>query len=262
MGVSWEIEGKPSYDICVQSLGALTLLFGFFLLWVGTNALLMADFVSAYIPIYLNYRAWLVFVAGLIIIVPSLLALDLAFDEGSEPVEYWLNGQVFGEAFKKFTMVTLEPFAKALETPFFFMTGWLLLGLCSFMPFGGGFSVQKLFACLLPIAIGPVYGLKVVPAYWNADAVEYRKWTYVYYALMVCFFTSIGAHGEAPLIMSMLGAIFIVIGQHVEMIERKRGNWWLQERSVNPDPISAFGFGHPTYLVGWIMLCLGMSIPM
>jgi hypothetical protein len=202
----------------------------------------------------------LTFVAAFVIIIPSLLALDLAFDEGSEPVGYSLDGRTFVEASKKVTVVTLEPFARVLETPIFFMTGWVLLGLCSFMPFGGGFTWQKLFTCILPIVIGAVYAVLVLPAFWNADLPKFKRWRNVYYVLMVLLFTSVGVHGGAPLIMSMFGVFFVLLGQHFDMLERKRGAWWLQEREINPNP-TAFGIGQPIYLIGWILLCLSISIP-
>jgi hypothetical protein len=261
MGVTWDGEGKPNPDITIHSLGFLMLLFSIFLLWVGTNAVLMADFNAKYIPIYLNYRAWLVFVAGLVIIVPSLLSLDLAFDEGSEALGYCLDGRTFVLASRQSTLLTLEPFARAVETPFFFLSGWVLLGLCCFMPFGGGFTFQKLFSCLFAIGIGAVHALLLLPAYWKADVEAFKKWTYAYYGAMGLLATSIGAHGEAPLILGMFGAIFILIGQHFDMFERKRGSWWLDKQSVNPGT-TVFVVGQPIYVTGWILLCLAMAVPM
>lgn len=261
MGVTWELEGRPYTDVPVQSLGALTMIYGLFLVWVGTNAQEMADIQHRYIPIYLNYRACLVFVAGLGIIVPSLVALDVAFEKGSTPVGYGLDGRNFKEASKAITFLALEPIAGSLETSWPFIAGWCLFGLTAFMPFGNGFTVQKLFVLLISFMVGPVYGLKVLPAYWTSEPEEYRKWTYIYYSLMVFLCTSIGIDGETTLIMAMIGAVLILFGQHLDMLEKKRGKVWVEHRQVNPKSV-VFGYGHPIYIFGWILVCLAMAIPM
>lgn len=264
MGVSWDLEGVPSSNIVCQSLGTLALLFGVFLFWIGTNAIREVDFnvpgTILYFPIYTNYKGVLAFVAAFVLIIPSLLALDLAFDEGSEPNGFSLDGRTFVEASKQVTAVTLEPFAGLVETPVFFLLGWTLLGLCAFMPFGEGFTIQKIFMCIIPIGIGGVYSLKLLPAYWKADQVEFKTWRNAYHLLMIFLSVATGVGGGAPLLMSMFGVFFILLGQHLDMLERKRGTWWLQERELNPHP-TVFGIGQPIYLLGWMFLCLSMAIP-
>ena len=44
--------------------------------------------------------------------------------------------------------------------------------------------------------------------------------------------------------------------------ERKHGTLWLTaEPAINPNP-QVYGLGQPLYIVGWIMLCTAMSVPM
>lgn len=269
MGVTWDFDGKPATRVSPQHLGALSFIFGFFLIWIGTNAVQYIDGAVAYtfVPIYLNYRTWFVFVSGLFIIVPANLALDYAFDTGSKPVEflggwlYRLDGSTFKEASKEFPYFSLEYFAVILESPWLLVSGWILFGLSAFMPFGAGFSTQKLFACVVGCLIGIVYGLQVLPAYWNGDLALYKRWNYVYYSLTVLLFTAIGIDGQGPLISSMIGVFLILLGQYFEMLEKKRGKFWIQNGESNPREF-AFSYGNPTQVLGWIILCMGMSIPM
>jgi hypothetical protein len=271
MGISWELEGKPASAVYSQNLGALTLLFGFFLLWVGTNATAVdadAEVDNASVPIYVNYRAWLVFVSALVIIVPSTAALDFAFEQGSKPIAYGektgifkLDGSTFARLSQSIIWFSAEPVAVLLETPWLLITGWMIFGLCAFMPFGDGFTIQKFITCIIGFIIGTVYTCRVLPAYWNGDLAEYRKWTYVYYAFMIFLFTTIGVDGQGPLVASMTGVFLIILGQHLDMMEKKRGKYWIQQGESNPHEV-AFGYGHPVYVLGWILLCMAMSIPM
>ena len=262
MGITWDLEGKPNTQIAVQNLGPLIFLFGIFLFWVGTNGVADADLLSKHVPIYITPRAWMAFISGCMIIVPSSLALEFAFDEGSESLGYRLDGMTFKGFDESLPLIVLGPFARAIESPLFYMIGWLLFGLSSFLPFGySGFSFQKLFSMLICVAIGVVDSALLQPAFWSADDAEYEKYSYVYYCLFAWLATCIGIQGGAPLALSVFGAMCIAGGQKLMLNSRKRGDGWLHNRSLNPTP-SVYGLGHPIFVVGWILLCLAMSIPM
>ena len=77
----------------------------------------------------------------------------------------------------------------------------------------------------------------------------------------VFLFTTVGVGGEGALIASMTGVILILLGQHIDMLEKKRGKTWLSEGEVNPHEV-AFGYAHPVYVMGWLLLCMAMAIPM
>ena len=269
MGITWEVQGRPATDVSPHHLGALCLLYGFFLIWVGTNAVQYEEglVVGVYVPLYLNYRSWFVFISGLFIIVPANLALDFAFDNGSQPVDhlvdgwlYKLDGSTFKEISSNFPYFS-QGIGAVVETPWLLIGGWIFFGICAFMPFGNGFTMQKLMASIVASLIGLVYALQVLPAYWRADLPAYKRWNYVYYSGMVILFTSIGLDGSAPLISSMVGVFFILLGQYFEMLEKKRGKFWIQQGQTNPREV-AFSYGNPIHVLGWIILCMGMAIPM
>ena len=274
---SWDLKGKPktNTNVYVQNLGPLLLIFGVFLFWVGTNAVSMADLNQNYIPFWTtNTRGCFVFIAGMILIVPGTLALDLAFDEGSLPVVpgfrdvivYRLDGNTFTELIQKhFTKFDLSWMARLLETPFLGSSGWLLMGLCSFLPFGvTELTIQKFCTMAVCFSVAAVQFLLVTPALWKSDEKAYTKWTYVYYGLMASLGICIGVASGIALLLSIFAIGLILAGQRKDMYdERKRGHMWLTGTppTINPDP-QVYGLGQPIYLLGWILLCTAMSIPM
>ena len=267
MGISWEREAKPSSDIAAHNFGALTLILGYYLIWVGTNAIVLSGYAAVYVPIYLGYRAWFAFIAAFFMVIPSSVVLDFAFEKGSQPVPlafgnlYKLDGRICREVAESLPYFKSGLLGDFMETPWPLLFGWILFGLCSFMPFGTGISWQKAMTFLICCFIGTVYTARLLPAYWNRE-VQYKTWTYAYYAGMVSLFITMGVGGQGTLLPSMLGTILIVLGQHVELFEKKKGKHWIEHGEENPRAKVAYGIGHPIYVAGWLLLCLGMSIPM
>lgn len=267
MGLTWDLEAKASDDVMVQNLGTMLLFFGIVLFWIGTNGVLRADLQQSYLPLFINARSWCVFVAGLLFIVPSMLVMDLAFDQGSSVVTYhnylsWLDGSTMAQFSQEIKLLDMGPFLRLLETPFFYFCGWSLMGLCSFLPFGAtALSIQKFCTFSVCLVIGPVYSFLVLPAFWRADAAACQNYTYIYYVLMILLATGIGVGGGVELILSMSGVAMILVGQRRDLYERKRGQTWLERQNVNTNP-QVYGLGLPLFVLGWVFLCLAMSVPM
>jgi hypothetical protein len=136
------------------------------------------------------------------------------------------------------------------------------MALCVFMPFGAtSLTIQKFCTFAVCLVIAPVYAVLVLPAFWRGDAQSYQRYSYVYYALMILLATAIGVGGGVELILSMSGVAFILVGTRALMYERKRGIAWLESQTTNNDP-QVYGFGLPLFVLGWIFLCLAMSVPM
>ena len=277
MGYTWFLEGKPktTSNIMIHNMGPMLLILGVFLLWVGTNAVSMADLNQSYVPFWTtNMRGWFVFIAAMFLIVPGQLAIDLAFDQGSKPVVpgfkdayvYKLNGDTFAALAQNHnTQFDLVWIARWLETPLLGSIGWFLMGLCSFMPFGVREpTFQKFLAMFICFAVPPVHFILLIPAFWRSDAVEYAKWLNAYYGLMVALVIAIGLSSKISFLLSLIGVALILSGQRKDFYdERKRGTLWLTASppTMNPNP-QVFGLGHPLYIIGWIMLCAAMSVPM
>jgi hypothetical protein len=257
MGVTWDYNGKPNQEAVFNNGVWYLLIVGLYVLWVGLNAVNIEDYGGAYLPIATGVRAWFTFIAGLGIIVPSFIALEYAFERGSEVSGDGLNGDTFAALSKEFTLFDVEPAARWLETPYFYVAGWVLLSFSAFLPFNT-FSLQILFTGLLALCIGPIYGLMVLPTYWAGNMTDHPKFMYIYCLLMICLAAVVGLQGGAALVMSILSVLFILIGQYLDFSEQKRGKSWLQDRKVNPN-WSLFGIGHPLFVLGWVLLCHGMS---
>ncbi len=263
MGATWDLEGVPNYDFVVQNAGGVLLIYGIVLFWIGSNAIIPVRNSNAKVlPIYNNYRALAVASSILFILVPSSMALEYAFDEGSQSLGYYLDGSSFIKLAKKMTLLTGEPFARSIETPFFYVFGWLLLAFEFFLPLSNGFTFQRLFAMLFCMAIAIVDSVFVNPAFWNADSDLHYKWEHVSSGLMVLLAMSLGFSGaNSRLAMGVLGVILIFAGNKMYMEDRKRGKSWLQEQRINTSS-TAFGLGQPIRTVGWIMLAIASSAPM
>ena len=126
MGVTWDEEGKPATNIPTQNYGFIVLFLAMFLLWLGVNSVPFvyaeADDVNAYIPLYLGARTWLVFLAGLFIILPSQLAMDRAFDEGATyGGGFGLSGDVYLPLAQRFKTADISKVVEKLQTPLFYL---------------------------------------------------------------------------------------------------------------------------------------------
>ncbi|KAG7350870.1 hypothetical protein IV203_010230 [Nitzschia inconspicua] len=280
MGLSWDQEGKAksSSQIYVQNLATPLLILGIVLFWIGTNAVLMADLYQTYLPIWTTVsRSWCVVLAVMLLIVPAHMALDFAFDQGSQPVVvleqvkfYTLDGKAFTSLLAEVRWVPETFVATILETPIWLALGWTFMALNCFLPFGvTGLTVQQ-FCCMgICIAMAPVYGMFVLPALWTGNLGSFTKWSYFYYGLMVAWATSIGIGGGIALLLSVAGILFVLVGHRWDLYERKRGMPWLatnmgdlsNEVTLKTVP-QVYGIGQPLGIFGWVLLCLAMSIPM
>jgi hypothetical protein len=280
MGITWDREGKPQSrsQVFVQNAATPLLVLGVFLFWIGTNVVLMADLNQTYLPIWTTEsRSWCVFLASMLLIVPAHMALDFAFDQGSQPIAvlerlnlYRLDGSTFTRLLSDIRWVPAAFVATILESTIWLFWGWALMALTCFLPFGvTELTIQQLCAMTICFVMEPVYGSFVLPALWKGDSASFSRWTFVYYGLMVLWATSIGIDGGIALLLSVVGVLLVLVGHRWDLYERKRGIPWLStnigDTSVNTTPETspqAYGIGQPLGIVGWILLCLAMSIPM
>ena len=257
MGKLWDLEGRPNYNICFQNFGGHMLVYAIFLLWVGTSAVPIAEYHMIYIPFYLSIRSLVVVLTISLILVPALLAIDYAFDSGSEPVEgsYSLDGITFTHLLgNKFE-------ANIIEGPTLVILSWLALGVSCFIPFYGGLTVRRAASAVICVAIGLVYGLKLLPSFHNAFVDDFRKSVYLYFALLVSLSLALGINAGATRFLSAFGVALLFAGQGLSMHYRKKGETWVLNRAVHTKPVM-FSIGQPSYMIGWIILALALAVPM
>lgn len=258
MGVTWDYNGKPNQEAVFNNGVSYLMVVGLYVLWIGLNAVDIDEYYDGrFVPIDTGVRAWFTCIGGLGIVVPSLIALEYAFERGSEVSGNGLNGDSLAALTKDFTWFNIEPVARLFETSFFYIAGWVVLAFSAFLPFNN-FTLQMLFTSLLALCVGPIYGMMVLPTYWAGNMTDHGKYMYVYGLFMFAFAAVVGLRGGAALVMSIMSGLFIFLGQFLDFTEQKRGQAWLQDRKVNPS-WSLFGMGHPIFVLGWILLCHGMS---
>lgn len=118
MGDWWEQEGRPNPNPVVYNIGGPLFVMGWFLFWVGMTATKPKGIPNEhYLPIYLTVRSLLAFVAGCGM-VPVVLFLDYAHDEGAEFTGFGTDGRYFGW----------------FEKPWAFLISWTLFGFASWLP--------------------------------------------------------------------------------------------------------------------------------
>jgi hypothetical protein len=162
--------------------------------------------------------------------------------------------------------------AGVLESPTWLSLGWIMMAWTCFLPFGvTKVTIQQFCAMIICIAMVPVYANLVLPALWRGDLVSFSRWSYGYYGLMILWATSIGISGGIALLLSVVGMLFVLVGHRWDLYERKRGIPWLSTTNIGDTSNTttletvlpqAYGIGQPLGIVGWILLCLAMSIPM
>jgi len=247
MGDTWEKEGKPNPNPIVYNPGGPLFVFGWFLFWVGMASTNQGTFESG-IPFYFNWRTALAFFAGCGM-VPVVLFIDYAHDEGGKYVGLGTDGAHFG---------------RFLESPIPFFTMWTLFGLSSFLAVNNTMLDLDGRKCLLLancVTQAAVAGLFIQTALYKGNMPLKNKLSMLFVLLFLALAFNIGFDGGIARYLAFAGAIFVIAGQKTVFADRKRGDYWMKNKEVNPNPI-VYSVGEPLFMAGWIMLATAMSIPM
>lgn len=246
MGDSWEQEGKPNPHPVVYNMGGPLFVFGWFLFWVGM-ASTGGDVGDSGLPIYFNLRTALAFFAGCGM-VPVVMMLDYAHDEGGKYVGFGTDGTYFGRFW---------------ESPAPFIAMWTLFGLSSLIHLDNAIITSDarrwiLFATCVAQAI--TAGVLIQTALYEGDMARKNKWSVVFVVLFVALAANLGLHGGLAL-LAVPGAFFVIAGQRTIFQDRKRGDHYMVHHEANPNPI-VYSLGEPLFMTGWILLSLAMALPM
>jgi hypothetical protein len=247
MGDSWEQEGKPNPNPVVYNMGGPLFVLGWFIFWVGMAGTTKAPADSFFLPIYYNLRTIIAFLSGCGM-VPVVMMLDYAHDEGAEFVGFGTDGRYFG---------------RFAETPIPFILAWTFFGAASLLPFDGVGNVSTrqwtiLLTCILQ---GIDAGVLIQTALYKGDLAAKKRWSVPFVLLFAALAINIGIHGGLALALALPGAVLIILGQKTVFGNRKRGDYWMEHQQVNPNPI-VYSAGEPIFMAGWIIISLAMSLPM
>lgn len=243
MGDSWEQQGEPNPNPVVYNIGGPLFVFGWFLFWFGTASTTTA---ASGIPLFFTYRSALAFCTGAGM-VPIVMVVDYAHDEGAEFLGFGTDGRFFGRFW---------------ESPIPFVSAWTLFGLASFLPFDGtSISVVQWIILGNCILQGLVAGILIQTALYKGDLAGKTRWSVPFVLLFLALAAELGHTGGVRLLLSLPGALLIIAGQKTVFGDRKRGDYWMETGEVNPNPI-VYSYGEPLFMTGWIMMSLVMSMPL
>lgn len=257
MGDDWEQKGTPNPDPIVYNMGGPLFIFGWFLFWVGAASTHIIDqgvdakgVLAVGLPIYFTSRTAVAFIAGCGM-VPIVMLIDYAHDEGAEWLGFGTDGRFFG---------------RFLESPIPFLTAWTLFGLASWLPLGADGAISPLQWTILANCVvqGIVAGLLIQTALYKGDLQGKQRWSIPFVFLFLALAAELGyftSGGNGRLWLSLPGAILIILGQKTVFGDRKRGDHWMETQVVNPTPI-VYSWGEPFFMSGWIILSLVMAMPM
>ena len=247
MGDSWEQEGRPNPNPVVYNMGGPLFVLGWFLFWVSMSGTIEGAIDSG-LPIYFNARTALAFFAGCGM-VPIVMMLDYAHDEGGKYVGLGTDGAHFG---------------RLMEGPIPFLVLWTLFAVASFLAIDNSFTEPDtrrwllLANCVLQAIMA---GGFIQTALYKGNMVLKTRLSMLFVLLFITLALNIGFDGGLARYFAFAGAILVVAGQKTVFKDRKRGDYWMINKTVNPNPI-VYSLGEPLFMAGWILLALAMSLPM
>lgn len=271
MGTLWETSGKPNFHPTVYNMGGPLFVMGWFMLWLGTSGVPGAVFESdiyhdikdwnVYLPLFLNWRTWLAFMGGCAM-VPVVRFLDFSHDEDGP----WLGENDEGIVFGKWWLGTDGTyFGVFLESPWPFILAWTLFGFSSFFAYDNSIEVTWREALLLVNCLlqGIDAGILIQANLYAGNMEGKQKFSMPFVVLFLLLAVNIGAswnwHG---LLFSLPGAILIILGQKTVFGARKRGDYTMQNKTANPyTTVFVYTWGEVFFMMGWIIICWGMSLP-
>jgi len=246
MGDTWEQEGRPNPNPVVYNLGGPLFVTGWFLFWIGMASTDQANGLSG-LPIYITFRSALAFMSGCGM-VPIVMMLDYAHDEGAEYVGFGTDGRYWG---------------RFLETPIPFILAWTGLGVSALLPYDFETTTMRQWIILANCVLqGIDAGVLIQTALYEGDMARKNKWSLPFVILFLALAINVGIHGGVALALGLSGAILIIAGQKTVFGDRKRGDYFMQNNGRNnPNPI-VYSFGEPLFMTGWILMAWAVSLPM
>lgn len=247
MGDSWEQEGRPNPNPIVYNMGGPLFILGWFLFWIAMSST-TGEGLDSGLPIYFNLRTALAFFAG-VGMVPVVMMIDYAHDEGGKYVGLGTDGAHFG---------------RLMEGPIPFLTMWTLFGLASFLAIDNALVTPDtrrwllLANCVLQAIVA---GGFIQTALYKGNMVLKTRLSMIFVLLFLTLALNIGFDGGLARYLALAGAVLVVAGQKTVFQDRKRGDYWMIHKTVNPNPI-VYSVGEPLFMTGWILLSLAMSQPM
>ena len=235
---SREQEWKPNTNPIVYNMWWPLFVFGRLLFWISMASSAWTT-AEAWLPIYFNIRTLLAFFAGCGM-VPIVMMVDYAHDEWSKYVGYGTEGTYFGRFF---------------ESPIPFIAMWTLFGLSSFLVVSHDRAILILIHC---IVLWVIIGLWIQTALYEWNLARKNKLWMVFMMLFIALGFNIWWGYGTSLYLALAGAVLVVAWQKTVFGDRKRGDYWMETKKINPNPI-VYSLGELFFMTWWILLSLAIS---
>eukprot|EP00240_Pyramimonas_obovata_P000862 CAMPEP_0118927960 /NCGR_PEP_ID=MMETSP1169-20130426/5323_1 /TAXON_ID=36882 /ORGANISM="Pyramimonas obovata, Strain CCMP722" /LENGTH=574 /DNA_ID=CAMNT_0006869843 /DNA_START=228 /DNA_END=1952 /DNA_ORIENTATION=+ len=300
MGTAWEGSGVPNFHPIVYNMGGPLFVWGWFLFLLGVASIpnlidldsyddkIKHSFFSSmpmnnntigaaieydnpltgnngpyYIPLFCNWRTMLAFLGGCAM-VPVVGFLDFSHDEDGP----WCgeNMETPKAVFKKWWLGTDGTyFGLFLESPWPFVMAWSLFGFSSFFKLDNDIGVGWQEAAILVNCIlqGVDAGILIQQNLYAGNMAGKQRFSLPFVLLFVLLAINIGSHWEwRAIAFSLPGAILIILGQKTVFGARKRGDYTMVHQAANPyNTVYVYTWGEVFFMMGWILICWGMSFP-
>ncbi|WP_020568235.1 hypothetical protein [Neolewinella persica] len=247
MGDSWEQDGRPNPNPVVYNPGAPLFVFGWFLFWVGMASTNQGTLENG-IPFYFNLRTAMAFFAGCGM-VPVVMMIDYAHDEGAKYVGFGTNGTYFGRFF---------------ESPIPFITMWTIFGLSSFVAIDNTFvqpDLRKWLLLINSLLQAVMAGILIQTALYKGNYPLKTKLSMGFVVLFLLLAFNIGFEKDVSIYLAFAGAMLAIAGQKTIFGDRKRGDYWMKNDEENPNPI-VYSYGELFFMAGWILSSIAIATPM
>ena len=219
-----------------------------------------------FVPLFLNVRTLVAFFGGCGM-VPVVRWLDYSHDEDGP----WCGENKEGKVFGKWWLGTDGTyFGLFLESPWPFVIMWTVYGFSAFLTFDNQLGVQtngvrEALLCLNCVLQGVDAGILIQANLYAGNMAGKSKFSKPFVLLFVSLAINIGySAGWFGLTLSLPGAILVILGQKTVFGHRKRGDYTMQNAGkANPyDNVNVYSWGEVFFMIGWILICWAMSLPL
>ena len=247
----------------MYNVGGPILITGWFMLWIAMNYIHEENPDRAYLPIYWTSRTAVAF-EGIITIFAAYWATGYAHDEHDDADQIAAMETLSRSENLNRTPRPLKAFifGRILETRIFFVLAWSMISVSVFLPtFYEGGRFWKILLFLTLISQGFAIGVQHVLGVRAGDANKLHKWSWVAECLfiLIIIFSYI-SNGYFAGLLVLLGVLFIFGGWRLLQSDRKRGTYWIEHRSSNPN-WTVYSYGVLLFPFGLLLFAWGLSIP-
>ena len=245
----------------MYNVGGPILVTGWLMFWVAMNYIREDSPDRRYLPIYWTSRTAVAF-EGIITVFAAYWATGYAHDEHDDADQIAALETLSRSENLNRTPRPLKAFVfgRILETRIFFLVAWCMTSVTVFLPYFDSGRFWKILLFLVLIAQGFAIGVQHVLGIRAGDASKLQKWTraaeFLFVLMVILVYVSSGYFAGS---FVLLGVLLIFGGWRLLQRDRKRGTYWIENRTSNPD-WTVYSYGVLLFPLGLLLFAWGLSI--